>query len=159
MSLAVLQLFDLCLLSSFSASPALSEISSRYLKRPLSLTVLIYRNFPTTFGSKDLAHQCIVDMADDGIHGGQIDMGMADGDTHTTFSSHPDAGINAFLDFMALMDATAIVRTWSSFSGTIVTMRGLKCDEVPDTDLSWRGLVVCLPGGISCKQERSRERT
>lgn len=101
----------------------------------------------TPSDSKDLARQCIADMAANGIDGRQIDMGSG---THTEFNSNPDASLNAFLDFMSLMDAAVIVRTGSSFSGMIVTMRGLTCRMVLDTVLTPRRLVVCTPPGMPC---------
>ena len=89
-------------------------------------------------------------MEADGFHGSQIDLGMADGDTHTEFSSHPDASLNVFLDYVMLMDATVIVRTGSSFSGTVASIRGLPCKRVPDNVLTPRGLSVCMSKGMSC---------
>ena len=97
-----------------------------------------------------MARDCIADMAADGFHGSQIDLGMGNGDTHTDYSSNPEASMNGFLDYMALMDAAVIVRTGSSFSGTVVAMRGLPCRHVHDTVLTRRGLSVCTSKGMPC---------
>ncbi|CAM9302049.1 unnamed protein product [Ectocarpus sp. 8 AP-2014] len=96
--------------------------------------------------SKDLARECIADMAADGLHGGQIALG---GETHTYFPDE-DASMNAFLDFMSLIDATAIVRTGSSFSGMVVAIRDMACKAVLDTVLTPRRLAICTPRDMSC---------
>lgn len=83
----------------------------------------------------------------DGLQGGQIDMG---GVTHTGGSNDPKTSMNAFLDFMSLVDATVIVRTGSSFSGMVTMMKGMFCAPVLDTGLTHRGLNICVPGGLAC---------
>lgn len=93
-----------------------------------------------------MAGECITEMAVDGFHGGQIDMGA---ETHTSFSNDPNASMNAFLDMMLLIDA-AIMRTGSSFSGMVVQIRSLRCKAVLDTVLTPRGLNVCAPPDASC---------
>lgn len=92
-----------------------------------------------------MARECIADMAVEGLQGGQINMGA---DTHTEFTDDPNAAMNAFLDYMWLMDATAIVRTGSSFSGTIVNIRGMRCKPVKDSVLTPRRFMVCTSRDI-----------
>lgn len=87
-------------------------------------------------------------MANDGFHGVQIDLG---GDTHTEFTDDPNASMSAFLDLMSLIDATVIVRTGSSFSGMVVTMKGMSCRVVHGTVLTPRRLAVCAPRGFDWK--------
>ncbi|CAM9717534.1 unnamed protein product [Ectocarpus sp. 4 AP-2014] len=100
--------------------------------------------------SKDLARECIAEMAVDGLHGGQIDMGSR---THTEFSDDPNASMNAFLDLMSLIDATAIVCTASSFSGMVGKIRGLSCKRVVDTVLSPRRLQICVSQDKLCEHK------
>eukprot|EP00903_Cladosiphon_okamuranus_P010130 g9593.t1 len=97
--------------------------------------------------SKDLARDCIDEMAVDGFHGVQIDLG---GDTHTRNQDDPSTALSAFIDFVFLMDATVIVRTGSSFSGMVATIRGMSCSRLQDTVLTPRGFSICLPRGVSC---------
>jgi len=87
-------------------------------------------------------------MTVDGLHGGQIDM---EGETHTEFSDDPDTSMNAFLDLVSLFDATAIVRTGSSFSGMVASIRGLSCQAVVDTILSPRRFQICVPPDKPCE--------
>ena len=72
------------------------------------------------------------------------------GETHTEFSDDPNASMNAFLDYLSLLDATVMVRTGSSFSGTVAMIKGMSCKGVPDTVLSPRGLQVCTPSDMVC---------
>lgn len=73
------------------------------------------------------------------------DMGVEDKDVHTNFSTHPAAATNAFVDYLFLMDATLIVRSGSSFSGTVCSIKGLRCRESRRADLIRRHIIICLP--------------
>lgn len=56
------------------------------------------------------------------------DTGLEAGDVHTAHTKHPsEVALNAFLDFLSLVDAKYVVRTYSSFSGTATGMKGLSC--------------------------------
>jgi len=57
---------------------------------------------------------------------GFVDLGIAPKDAHTAFSANPDTPLNAFIDYLYLMDATVIIRTGSSFSGSVVDIKGYK---------------------------------
>lgn len=74
-----------------------------------------------------------------------VDMGVADKDVHTSFSEHPAAALNAFVDYLFLMDATFIVRSGSSFSGTVSSIKGLRCRESNSANLVGRRILICLP--------------
>ena len=78
-------------------------------------------------------------------------MGLTADKAHTSHNrTNLDSIINAFLDYMFLMDAKAIFRTGSSFSGTVISNRGLTCSPVPKSPLSARRLSMCWPKGFSC---------
>lgn len=116
-----------------------------YTNVRLTRPVLSFCNQSAPLDSKDLARECIAKMAVNGLHGGQIDLG---GDTHTEFSHDPNGSMNAFLDLLTLIDATVIVRTGSSFSGVVVTIRDMSCKAVLDTALTPRMLAICTPRGF-----------
>lgn len=59
-------------------------------------------------------------------------MGLNADEAHIGFNDNPDSVVNAFIDSMFLMGAKAIVRTGSSFSGTVASMRGLVCRLVTE---------------------------
>lgn len=81
-------------------------------------------------------------------------MGLTADEAHTSHNKadNSDSAINAFLDYMFMMNAKAIIRTGSSFSGTVVNIRGLVCLRTgsPDNVLSERGLVSCVPKSLGC---------
>ena len=81
-----------------------------------------------------------------------MDMGLSADEAHTSFNGNRDSAINAFLDYMFMMDAKALIRTGSSFSGTVVHIRGLVCQKMTSTDnqLSERGLAACVPKSFNC---------
>ncbi|CAM9748754.1 unnamed protein product [Ascophyllum nodosum] len=101
--------------------------------------------------STSLGSSCIADLAEHGIKGVQVDMGLTADEAHTSHNgTNLESTINAFLDYMFLMDAKAIIRTGSSFSGTVTSNRGLTCRSAPNSSLSTRHLSMCWPIGFSC---------
>lgn len=69
--------------------------------------------------------------AEQGLRLGFVDLGLSDEDGHTAFSSDPiTTAMSAFIDYLYLMDADIIVRTGSSFSGTVVKIKGMQCTQV-----------------------------
>ncbi|CAM9329392.1 unnamed protein product, partial [Laminaria digitata] len=96
--------------------------------------------------SKQMAKDCTVEAAHHDIVMGHVDMGLNASDAHTAHSHHPlETALGAFLDFLFLMDATVIVRTKSSFSGTVVSIKGLECQKEVYDSLPARELLLCLP--------------
>lgn len=97
--------------------------------------------------SKEMARNCSTSVSDQGVLPGFIDLGVAGEDAHTAFSSNPNVtAVNAFIDYLYLMDADIIVRSGSSFSGTVADIKGLKCREALSAkDVPVSGLFVCLP--------------
>lgn len=92
-----------------------------------------------------MASNCTKRAADDGVNASFVDLGLDSSDMHTGFSSNTDmAALNAFLDFLMLMDATVIVRTGSSFSGTACLIKGLHCELEVVKGVTTK-LYVCLP--------------
>ena len=77
-------------------------------------------------------------------------MGLGPEDAHTEFSRHPLVAINAFLDYIFLLDAAVIVRTGSSFSGTIVEIKQFVCSPSSGHELLGHELFVCIPKYSSC---------
>lgn len=94
-----------------------------------------------------MVRNCSVGAAEHSLLTGSVDLGVSESDAHTEFSKDPEtAALNAFIDFLSLMDASILVRTGSSFSGMIVAIKGLKCHgALPGVDLPVRDLFVCLP--------------
>lgn len=74
-----------------------------------------------------------------------VDMGVADKDVHTTFSQLPAVALNAFVDYLFLMDATYIVSSGSSFSGTVCSIKGLRSQENTSANLTGRRILMCMP--------------
>lgn len=59
-----------------------------------------------------------------------VDVGVDANEVHTAFTRHPEmTSLSAFLDFLFIMDADFVVRTGSSFSGSVVDIKGLACTE------------------------------
>lgn len=113
-----------------------------------SKTISVYR-LDAVVCSTSLARTCIAKLAANDFQGVQVDMGL-NAEAHTQFSENPDSAMNAFLDYMFLMDARAIVRSGSSFSGTVVNIRGFSCRKTVNNALAERGILVCFPSGYSC---------
>lgn len=97
--------------------------------------------------SKDMARNCSIDAAEKGVLPGFVDLGVAGQDGHTAYSRNPETtAVNAFIDYLYLMDADIIVRSGSSFSGTVVKMKGMRCHKaLSGVDVPVSGIFVCLP--------------
>ncbi|CAM9730588.1 unnamed protein product [Ectocarpus fasciculatus] len=96
-----------------------------------------------------MANNCTALAAEHDIRAGFVDLGIDDVDAHTSFSKNPNAtALNAFIDYLYLLDSSTIVHTGSSFAFTAVNIKGLECTGVQHpADLPVRGLKVCLPAG------------
>ena len=93
-----------------------------------------------------MADDCTLEAANDDIVMGHVDMGLNASDAHTAFSKKPlETALGAFLDFLFLMDSTVIVRTASSFSGTVADMKGMHCHQQVYDSLPKRHVFICLP--------------
>lgn len=93
-----------------------------------------------------MAKDCTVEAARHGIVMGHVDMGLNPSDAHTAHSANPlQTALGAFLDFFFLLDATVIVRTGSSFSGTVVNIKGMQCEKKVYDSLPERAISLCLP--------------
>ena len=96
--------------------------------------------------SKPMAKDCTVEASKHDIVMGHVDMGLNSSDAHTAYSRNPlQTALGAFLDFFFLLDATVIVRTGSSFSGTVCRIKGLKCHRRVYDTLPNRVIFLCLP--------------
>lgn len=73
-----------------------------------------------------------------------VDIGVASEDVHTAFSQRPEVASNAFMDFLFLMDSTFIVRSGSSFSATVCSIKGLTCQK-SHTTVMGRSIEICFP--------------
>lgn len=95
-----------------------------------------------------MSRNCTAIAAEHNIQSGFVDLGIADSDGHTGYSANPDAtALNAFIDYLYLMDSSIIVQTGSSFSYTVASIKGAKCRGVPKAnDTPVRSLNICLPG-------------
>ena len=93
-----------------------------------------------------MARNCTVEAARHDIVMGHVEMGLNSSDAHTAHSENPlKTALGAFLDFFFLLDATVIVRTGSSFSGTVCNIKGLKCKPRVYDTLPKRSVLLCLP--------------
>ena len=96
--------------------------------------------------SKSMAEDCTLQAASDDMVMGHVDMGLNASDAHTAFSKHPlRTALSAFLDFLFMMDSAVIVRTSSSFSGTVADIKGLHCHRQVYNSLPNRNLFLRLP--------------
>ncbi len=96
--------------------------------------------------SKSMTRNFSASLAEHGIMAGFVDLGIAESDAHTNFSKDPaTTATNAFIDFLSLMDASIIVRTGSSFSGTVATIKRLKCEGVQPHVQGSPDLFICFP--------------
>lgn len=73
-----------------------------------------------------------------------VDIGVGSEEVHTAFSQHPQVASNAFMDYLFLMDARFIVRSGSSFSATVCSIKMLVCRK-SHTTLVGRSIEICLP--------------
>ena len=93
-----------------------------------------------------MAKDCTVQAAKHNIAVGHVDMGLNSTDAHTAYSHTPaKTAISTFLDFFFLLDSTVIVRTGSSFSGTVARIKGLRCQRQVYDSLPKRNIFICLP--------------
>jgi len=92
-----------------------------------------------------MARNCSQDAAEHNRLAGFVDLGVDPEDAHTKFSRNPNTVINAFIDYLFLMDATVIVRTRSSFSGTVARIKGLDCHSTINPHLMVKEILVCQP--------------
>lgn len=94
-----------------------------------------------------MARNCTAEAVKRDMQAGYVDLGVVEGNAHTSFSSDPKkTARNAFVDFLLLLDAEVVVRTGSSFSGMAVNMKGLVCSVASvsvETPVS--GVYVCVP--------------
>ena len=95
--------------------------------------------------SKPMAKDCTVEASEHDIVMGHVDMGLDARDAHTAHSQNLQTALGAFLDFFFLLDATVIIRTGSSFSGTVTSIKGLKCQRRVYETLPKRLMFLCLP--------------
>lgn len=97
-----------------------------------------------------MAKSCTVEAAKHDLVMGYVDLGLNSSDAHTQHSQNPlQTALGAFLDFFFLLDSTVIVRTGSSFSGTVARIKGLNCQRKVYDSLPDRALFVCLPSDCS----------
>lgn len=76
--------------------------------------------------SKGMARNCSAGAGDYGFRAGFVDLGIAPNESHTAFSNNPDTVVNAFIDFLYMMDASVIVSTGSSFSFAVAEIKGYR---------------------------------
>ena len=82
--------------------------------------------------SKVMARDCATAAAedDDNVEVGFVDLGIAPDESHTAVSSNPDTAVNAFIDFLCMMDAAVVVSTGSSFSTAIAIIKGYRQQKI-----------------------------
>eukprot|EP00903_Cladosiphon_okamuranus_P009201 g8787.t1 len=97
--------------------------------------------------SKSMARNCSADAGQRNMQAGYVDLGVTDGNAHTSFSADPEkTARNAFVDFLLLLDAEVVIRTGSSFSGMAVDMKGLICSVASvAVETPVRSMYVCVP--------------
>ncbi|CAB1118918.1 unnamed protein product [Ectocarpus sp. CCAP 1310/34] len=129
-----------------SATDAAERMCPRFFDQDVPITpVYISSN------SKTMARNCTVLAAtlaaEHKVGPGFVDLGIDDVDAHTTFSKNPKAtALNAFIDYLYLMDSSIIVQTGSSFSFTVASIKGMSCHGVAKPEgLPVKNLNVCLP--------------
>ena len=71
-----------------------------------------------------MARNCSAVAGDQHVKAGFVDLGVAANESHTMFSTNPDAAVNAFIDFLYIMDAAVVVSTGSSFSSAVAEIKG-----------------------------------
>lgn len=76
--------------------------------------------------SKGMARNCSAGAGDYGFRAGFVDLGITPNESHTAFSNNPDTVVNAFIDFLYMMDASVIVSTGSSFSFAVAEIKGYR---------------------------------
>ena len=100
------------------------------------------------YNSKGMTRNCSTSVVQQGTRAGFVDLGIAESDSHTEFSKDPTTtAMNAFIDYMSLMDASIIVRTGSSFSGTVAGLKGMECQDAQSYASGCPSLKICTPRG------------
>lgn len=92
-----------------------------------------------------MTRNCSAAATREDVDTGFVDLGISSNDAHTAFSENPDTPLNAFIDYLYLMDATVIVRTGSSFSGSVVDIKGYKAKRVDVADNPANRLYMYMP--------------
>ncbi|CAM9707616.1 unnamed protein product [Ectocarpus sp. 8 AP-2014] len=95
--------------------------------------------------SKSTARNCSAEAGNKNIETAFVDLGIDAQDAHTAFSKNPDTVVNAFIDFLYLMDADIIVCTGSSFSGAITDIKSYRCMDAYLGKLPVSRIYVCVP--------------
>lgn len=93
-----------------------------------------------------MARNCSASAAEQGVLAGFLDLGITEDDSHTEFSKNPNiTAINALLDFLYLMDADIVVRARSSFSGSVIAIKGMECHRaLLGPSIPVNGVYFCL---------------
>ncbi|CAM9133912.1 unnamed protein product [Scytosiphon promiscuus] len=97
--------------------------------------------------SKSMARNCSTMAGSYNIEARFVDLGIDARDSHTAFSKNPNTAINAFIDFMWLMDASVVIRSSSSFSTAVTEMKRYHCTNLDISELPVKKLEICLPPG------------
>lgn len=96
-----------------------------------------------------MENNCTTSAREEGRHLVFADVGLAPGDVHTAHTQNASkVALNAFIDFLFVLDAEVIVCTGSSFSASAARIKELQCHriDVPGVDPAARGLgglMVC----------------
>lgn len=81
-----------------------------------------------------MTRNCSAVAGDEDVKAGFVDLGVAANESHTMFSTNPDAAVNAFIDFLYMMDAAVVVSTGSSFSSAVAEIKGHRSHQVGARD-------------------------
>lgn len=94
-----------------------------------------------------MARSCSAAAEHQDVKAGFVDLGIAPNESHTMFSTNPDTAVNAFIDFLYLMDASTIVSTGSSFSAAVAEIKGYKCVSMSAGDATdiVKSMRMCVP--------------
>lgn len=92
-----------------------------------------------------MARNCSANARARDMETGYVDLGIDARDSHTAFSKNPETTVNAFIDFLHLMDASVVVRTSSSFSGAVTDIKGYACTRLARENLPVSQIYMCLP--------------
>ena len=93
-----------------------------------------------------MARNCSAAAESQDIEAGIVDMGIDASDAHTAFSKNPDTAVNAFIDFLYLLDAKAIVTSGSSVSTAVATIKGYDCFSAARCHPRLKKcMLTCLP--------------
>lgn len=94
-----------------------------------------------------MARNCSSFARDQDIGAGFVDLGIGPGESHTKFSTNPDTVVNAFIDFLYMVDAAVVVSTGSSFSLAVAEIKGYRVLKVAERDSieMVESLYLCIP--------------